>query len=536
MFAVLFGLSLLMDPQGFLGTDTGGKVATLATMQANGTWTDPDVGYWAAAWDPSGRVHGLIYTAHLGEKWVNVTSLPMLLAGGPLWRLGGYRAVIVLPILGAVACAFVARGFARRLRGGEGWAAFWLVGLASPIAVYALDFWEHTIGAALIGGGLLVVLVAVLDPARWWRGLMAGLLFGAAFSMRTEAVVYAVVGVAVAGGALVWSRRAWVAAGVFGATAVAGFSVVVVVNGVVERSLLGTTFRSGRALGAATTAVADSGSVWVVRAREALITSVTPFPTSELGFGLLGLLLAGALVACARAARPQGERRLAIVSAAVAGLLVFLRLSYGLGFWPGLVATTPLAGAALALGWARREERLVLALALAPLPLVFATQFTGGAVPQWGGRYILTSALLLAAVGAGVLPDLLPWARRGFVLASVVATAAGLVWLSVRSHDVATAGALLDARTEQVLISRDGFPAREFGATYGKKQWLALANSADLEYAVGVAAASGARTFAVVELDGDRPMPSFPGFRQAGRDTVAFIAGEQFTIVTFERD
>ena len=49
----LFGLYLLLsfgnDTRAFLGTDTGGKVATLRVMKAHHT-TDPDVGYWAETW------------------------------------------------------------------------------------------------------------------------------------------------------------------------------------------------------------------------------------------------------------------------------------------------------------------------------------------------------------------------------------------------------------------------------------------------------------------------------------------------------
>ena len=41
----------LNDPRGTLGTDTGGKLATLHMMEQRGS-LDPDVGYWAAALRP----------------------------------------------------------------------------------------------------------------------------------------------------------------------------------------------------------------------------------------------------------------------------------------------------------------------------------------------------------------------------------------------------------------------------------------------------------------------------------------------------
>ena len=51
----LHALSLLMSPKGYLGTDTGGKVATLEVMAHHGGGLDPDLGYWAARWDPRRR-------------------------------------------------------------------------------------------------------------------------------------------------------------------------------------------------------------------------------------------------------------------------------------------------------------------------------------------------------------------------------------------------------------------------------------------------------------------------------------------------
>ena len=90
----------LNDPRGTLGTDTGGKLATLHMMERNGG-LDPDIGYWAAGDDPTGVLHPLHYTYRMGDKWVNVTTFPMLYAAYPLYLVGGDRAVLLLPMLGA---------------------------------------------------------------------------------------------------------------------------------------------------------------------------------------------------------------------------------------------------------------------------------------------------------------------------------------------------------------------------------------------------------------------------------------------------
>ena len=73
-------------------------------------------------------------------------------------------------MLGAVLCAFAARALARRLGGGDGWAAFWIIGLASPVAIYALDFWEHTLGLALMLWGVVLSARRARAPRRLaWR-------------------------------------------------------------------------------------------------------------------------------------------------------------------------------------------------------------------------------------------------------------------------------------------------------------------------------------------------------------------------------
>ena len=41
-------------------------------------------------------------TARYGDKWLSVTTLPMLYAGYPLYVAGGYRLALLLPMLGSV--------------------------------------------------------------------------------------------------------------------------------------------------------------------------------------------------------------------------------------------------------------------------------------------------------------------------------------------------------------------------------------------------------------------------------------------------
>ena len=187
LLLVYFVLSLFVGTHAFLGPDEGGKVATLRSMDARHTLV-PDVGYWAHADDPNAAYHPLYDTAVVDGHYVQVTTVPFVLLAEPLWRLGGYRAIVLLAMLGGVACAFAAAALARRLGSDDDRLIFWVIGLASPVLLYALDFWEHTTGLALMVFGV-VLFIDALDSLGSRRGLVralgAGALFGAAASMRS---------------------------------------------------------------------------------------------------------------------------------------------------------------------------------------------------------------------------------------------------------------------------------------------------------------------------------------------------------------
>lgn len=531
-------LSFVMDPNGFLGTDTGGKVATVKVMSERGD-VDPDVGYWASQWDPEGRVHGLYYTAKVGDRYINVTTLPMVLAARPLYDLGGYRATLLLPMAGAIAAAFAARALSKRLRaerdretGDDGWVAFWVIGLASPMVIYALDLWEHAIGVGLMAWATVALFDAVFARPTWWRGLLAGLAFGAAASMRTEAFVYVLTSTAVACAALVLSkRRDLIGALVVGATAVVGFAAAFGANLLLETAVLGEQLRGARTSGAASGGL----SVVDVRVKEGLVTLLSPFPTMDAQGYIAGACLLLALVYVARASKRTGAEQLAVVAGVVAALVLFWRFADGPGFVPGLVAATPFAAAGLAWGFTDARSRFVTLLALVPIPLVVAFQFVGGAAPQWAGRYLLVTGFLLAVVGIARRDRMAPWARTAFVVASVAVTAFGGLWMAQRTHDVAAAADRLQARPEAVLVSPNGFVPREFGATYGDKNWLASGNPDDLRFAVDVVGESGAPDFALVDLDTRSEPPSFPGWEATGSEMVPFVGGVPLRVTTYER-
>ena len=142
--------------------------------------------------------------------------------------------------------------------------------MLSPVAIYALDFWEHSLGLALMLWGV-VWLLRLLDDEHGLRAaLVAGALFGAAATMRTEALVYLVVCGATAALVYLWRSRAVAATVLRGGALLVGAALPLAANEVLERVALGGTIRASRAAGTA----ADVGASATVRVQEAFTTLV----------------------------------------------------------------------------------------------------------------------------------------------------------------------------------------------------------------------------------------------------------------------
>jgi hypothetical protein len=530
------GLSFVNDPKGTLSTDVGGKIATLEVMQQRGT-ASPDLGYWAAEWDPTARFHGLYFTTVVDGKFVNVTTLPVLELARPLYVWGGYRASLLWSMLGAVAAAFAARAIARRAGGGNrrAWVAFWLAGVGSPLLLYALDLWEHAPGLALMSWGVVAALDAVWKPSRW-AALAAGVAFGAAFTMRTEAAAYGFAVVTVAC-LLLWRRRGVVTAVLSGAAAACGFVALVAANYALEVAIVGAPLRTGRASGTAATA----GSDLVLRLKEAAVTTIGLFPDTGMASLIAGVGAVGLLGWAAWRVADDGDRTIARLAVIGAVALFLLRAVDGLGFIPGFVVTAPFSVVGVVLVWdgrAARAGRDAVLMVLAALPLVWLFQFGGGALPQWGGRYVLTTGLVLAAVGVGVSGLLDRWMQVTVACLSVAVAVFGLSWMSVRTHEIGRAADTIGAITVPI-VSAQGFWLREVGAVYRPdSEWLSVAGLDDVPAAAATVSDSGGTTFDLLWVPsqwGDT-VPTIPGWSPTGNDRVEHWFDIDFRLTRYAHD
>ena len=220
-----------------------------------------------------------------------------------------------------------------------------------------------------------------------------------------------------------------------------------VANQLLESATVGGSMRTGRA----TSTAGAAGSSLSTRVREAFMTTIG-LNRFELN---LDLVVGGAdrgLGRLRRVAPDEGDDGRALrrgrrdrssppswsccASPAVSG------------FVSGMLTASPFAAVGICARLGPSGPPPVI-VACASLPLVWAFQYSGGAGPQWGGRYTLLSGALLAIVAVVVLEG-----RRtalvAVLLVSALVTAFGLAWLSQRSTTVADG----DARRSSPATTR----------------------------------------------------------------------------------
>jgi hypothetical protein len=233
------------------------------------------------------------------------------------------------------------------------------------------------------------------------------------------------------------------------------------------------------------------------------------------------------------------RRETLLGTTALLGALVLyaLRFADGLGFVPGFLSASPLAVAGLAVGWTAKNWRMAGAIAVIAIPVVWFFQYSGGANPQWGGRYLLSSGTLLV-VGAAVVLSATPGkARIGFVALAVLVTLGGVSWLSQRSQAVASAMPHLAIDDDTVLISREAHLLREGGDFYRPgQQWLTAVNDDALAKAVDIAVRVNATHLKLVAVAGRSEPARIGGYERVGKRRVEFLPGLDIVIMSYKNE
>lgn len=485
LFALLLvvGVVLVGDPTVHSGSDAGGKAATVERMASEG-FDGIDLGYWAAAQDPDGTHHPFYNTSRTDEGWVQVTSAVMPTASSLGQRVGGAFGALWLSILAVPVGALAAAALARQLGAPTGRLAFWIVGAASPLTFYGADQWEHAPSLALA----LWTIVAIRRHPVGRAAVATGLLFGLAFVLRRESGAVL---------ALVWmgellrpelrtDRRALGREVVAAAAAGVAFVGLALVAYQLDARVLGQTL-GGRSVNQASSAGSDLGE----RLHDGVLTTISFYTALGPAEITLSLVVFVGIAMAALGWRREDESLVRIgVVAALCGVLVRILL-VGTGFVPGALAALPLGAAAPVL--ARRDGRRLVLIAVLGAAAVIATQWTGSLAAQWGGRYLLLPAAVVAVVACAEFErrDLRHPAAVVALGCTVAVAALGLAWHVERTNGIADIRDEILAVTDgDVVVSNHAHFPREVAGDLLDERWLRADRPDDVRDALDVAASA----------------------------------------------
>lgn len=196
--ALLYLVALLsMPPQGLTQHDTGAKYLQVRNLRLTPTGLDWSINYPARSLDPDLQFvpfRSRQHTIEGGRIYLQWPIFLGLLTRIP-WKLLGFWGLYVVPLLaglGLLPAAYrlaLQVGVSRR----AAWLAVPMVGMATPLAVYSLLFFEHTLAAMLVTLSLLAGAAGVAG-GRSGRALPAcAVLLGVAVYFRSELYVLALV-------------------------------------------------------------------------------------------------------------------------------------------------------------------------------------------------------------------------------------------------------------------------------------------------------------------------------------------------------
>jgi hypothetical protein len=192
---VLLGLAYLaalvaMPPEALTHHDTGAKYLQVRNLRLTPGGLDYSINYPARPLDPGLDFvpfrERYYYSDGQDRIYLQWPIFLALLTRVP-WKLMGFWGLYFVPFLGGLGACWatyllaLAAGAPRRIA----WLAIPLLGLATPLAIYALLFFEHTLSAMLVAlslvfaaraaTALLSARAAAESGVRWWQRLRAWL-------------------------------------------------------------------------------------------------------------------------------------------------------------------------------------------------------------------------------------------------------------------------------------------------------------------------------------------------------------------------
>jgi hypothetical protein len=466
---ILAALALLavlatLPPTGFFSADSGPKYWQCVAFAEGERWPR-GFDYPARDLDPERR-HIPPFTAPIGDRLASIYPVLFPLLATVPELAAGDRALRLLPWLAALAAAWATGRLASALRGEPvTWWGSAAALAATPLAFYAIAFWEHSLAAAMVVVGLLLVVEGERNGARMpWRWGALGLLVGLGTWVRSEVAFLAPVLVVAA----VWHGGPARSRSVL---ALAGGSVTGLAGGAaVQAVTLGrwlpmhATYHAGSSLRAHDFLASRLASLWHFAA---------PHWSAGLAAAMWLVALAIALSRPGSRSRAGELAGIAAVAAAIAAATVVPAARWLLGAAPTAAfpvsapAATWIALSALPLllwGQPRaavrdRRRWLVAAAAVGSIAAVFAARPVRSF--EWGGRFFVPAGLLLLALMASL--PVADGARRRLrravvvvaVATAVVVQALGLVLLrhGATTHQAITAELLAFSEAGEPIVT-----------------------------------------------------------------------------------
>jgi hypothetical protein len=203
-----------MPPEGLTHHDTGAKYLQVRNLRLTPSGLDWSINYPARSLDPGlkfvpfhPRQHEIDSNGRIHLQWPIFLGLLTRIP----WKVMGLWGLYLVPLLAGLGTLWtsyrlaLAVGVPRKVA----WLAVPLVGLATPVSIYSLLFFEHTLVSMLVTLSLLAAVLGMKSDTHARRNLaLSGALMAVAIYFRSELYILALVmGLVYLWAA--WRHRAW---------------------------------------------------------------------------------------------------------------------------------------------------------------------------------------------------------------------------------------------------------------------------------------------------------------------------------------
>jgi hypothetical protein len=177
--------------RGFATGDGGVKLWQVQAILQSGN-LDAPLNYPGAVYDPDHLYSPFVSPWAFwqdNQAFTEYTS-PFIWISVPLFAWFGQAGLLLLPWLCSALIVIVSAWLAWRVRPDRSAALVpIIVGLASPISIYGLEFWEHTPGTLLAVFAIAAIVKSIDSPRRSIWLILAGAAIGLGLTMRAELYV-----------------------------------------------------------------------------------------------------------------------------------------------------------------------------------------------------------------------------------------------------------------------------------------------------------------------------------------------------------